>query len=81
MITHTPAMVRKHAVRGEETLVVHVFRGSQHKVTGLYHRDVDMMGWLGYVEVEHILTDRPRRWTALFKPPQKQLEVTYRRLD
>jgi hypothetical protein len=61
--------------------VVHTFRGSLRSVTRQYHRDVDAMGWQGYVEVTHTLSGRPRRWKVLFQPPQKEIVVTYRRLD
>lgn len=82
MSIQTPATpTRKAVVRGEVDLVVHTFRGNERKVIELYHNDVDMMGWMGYVEESRTITGLPRGWKVLYLHQQKELTVTYRRLQ
>ena len=74
-------MARRSSALKEKATVVHTFRGTAQDVVKQYHRDVDVMGWQGYVEVTHTVKDIRRGWKAIFLPPQKELAVTYRRLD
>ncbi|HZU13048.1 MAG TPA: hypothetical protein VFB58_09430 [Chloroflexota bacterium] len=72
---------RRPVMDETQQVVVHRLTGTEKEVLEKYHHDVDRMGWAGYVEVSHTLTGIPRGWKALFLEAQKEMLVTYRRLD